>query len=160
MKEPVEQHCAANTYLITFCRSMMKSYTKILRERGVRITPQRAVIWQTLVESGGHFTADELWEEARYLLPGLEVSTVYRSLETLREAGLVVESRLPEGPMVFEARSALHPHLVCEVCGDISHVADAEVGRRLLETIRKGNERFEVQTLHVVARGVCGECSR
>src|SRR5918997_1692661 len=129
-----------------------------LQERGVRVTPQRAHIWRVLIESGEHFTADEVWERGKGVLPGLELSTVYRTLEALRSAGLVAESRLPEGPRVFEARPALHPHLVCEACGGISH-PDPEVGQRLLEALSAGSGGFEVWELHVVAKGVCPGCA-
>ncbi|WP_165874408.1 Fur family transcriptional regulator [Rubrobacter taiwanensis] len=129
-----------------------------MRERGVRITPQRALIWQALSESGRHFTAEELWERVRGALPGLELSTVYRSLEALREAGLVVESRLPEGPMVYEARSAQHPHLVCGVCGRIFHPEDPRLCSRLLELLGETPEGFEIRELHVVAKGICRDC--
>jgi Fe2+ or Zn2+ uptake regulation protein len=130
-----------------------------LQERGVRVTPQRAHIWRVLIESGEHFTADEVWERVKGALPGLELSTVYRSLEALRAAGLVAESRLPEGPRVFEARPALHPHLVCEVCGGIFH-PDPKVGQRLLETLNAGSGGFEVRELHVAAGGICAGCAR
>src|SRR5918997_4759856 len=109
---------------------MGKKSITALQERGVRVTPQRAHVWRVLVEFGEHFTAEEVWKRVRDTLPGLELSTVYRSLEALRAAGLVAESRLLEGPRVFEARPAQHPHLVCEVCGGIFHPAP-KVGQRL-----------------------------
>ena len=129
-----------------------------MQERGGRVTPQRAHIWRVLVESGGHFTAEELWEKTKDALPGLELSTVYRSLDALRAAGLVAESRLPEGPRVFEARPATHPHLVCDGCGGISH-PDSGIGARLFETLDAGSRGFQVRELHVVARGLCAECA-
>lgn len=132
--------------------------TDVLYERGVRVTPQRAYVWRTLAESGGHFTAEEVWGKVKSKLPGMELSTVYRALEALRAAGLVADSRLPEGPRVFEAHPSLHPHLVCEGCGEISH-PEPEVGRRLLEAFGAGSEGFEVRELHVVARGMCRDCA-
>ena len=131
----------------------------VLRERGVRVTPQRAHTWRVLVESEEHLTAEEVWERVKDSLPGLELSTVYRSLEPLRAAGLVADSRLPEGPRVFEARPALHPHLVCESCGEISH-PEPEVERRLFEALNAGSGGFEVRELHAVARGMCAGCAR
>lgn len=128
-----------------------------MQERGVRVTPQRALVWRELEESGGHFTADGLWERVRGSLPGLELSTVYRALGALRAAGLVAESRLPEGPRVFEARPALHPHLVCEVCGRISHPRPG-VERGVLAALEAGADGFEVRELHVMARGTCAGC--
>lgn len=131
--------------------------TQDLRERGVRVTPQRALIWRVLVESGSHFTAEEVYERAGRDLPGLELSTVYRALEALENVGLVAGSRLPEGPRVFEAHPDDHSHLVCEECGGISH-PDSGTERELLETLGRGSGGFEVRGLHVVARGRCAEC--
>jgi Fur family peroxide stress response transcriptional regulator len=133
--------------------------TEALRERGVRITPQRARIWEYLAGSGRHLTAEEIWERVNGVLPGLELSTVYRALEALGKAGLVVDSRLPEGPRVFEARPVLHPHLVCESCGGIFH-PNPEVSRRVFEALNAGSEGFEIHELHVVAKGVCTGCAR
>lgn len=56
---------------------------------------------------------------------------------------------MPEGPRVFEAWSALHPHLVCTGCGEISH-PEPEAGRRLFEVLGAGSGGFEVHELHVV----------
>jgi Fe2+ or Zn2+ uptake regulation protein len=79
-----------------------------LRERGVRVITQRTHTWRVLAESEEHLKAEKVWEWAREALLGLELSTIYR-LEALRAVGLVADSRLPEGPRVFEARSALQP---------------------------------------------------
>ena len=130
----------------------------VLQQRGVRVTPQRAHVWRLLAESGDHFTAEEIWAKVRGDLPGIELSTVYRSLEALREVDLVADSRLPEGPRVFEARTASHPHLVCVECGRIFH-PEPDSGRRLLEVLDGASERFEVYELHVVARGRCAPCA-
>ncbi|MGI8650583.1 MAG: Fur family transcriptional regulator [Rubrobacter sp.] len=137
---------------------MGKGPLKALQERGIRITPQRAHVWRVLIESGEHFTAEEIWSRASLGLPGLELSTVYRALETLGEVGLVAESRLPEGPRVFEARAAMHPHLICVVCGEISH-PDPGIGERLFQMLASASDGFEVREVHVAARGVCASCS-
>ena len=128
-----------------------------LRDRGMRVTPQRARIWQILAVSGEHLSAEDVWERAKSVLPGLELSTVYRALEALQEANLVVESHLRQGPALFEAQPALHPHLVCEVCGEISHPGPG-AGRRLLDALSAEVGNFKVHELHVVARGICAKC--
>jgi|SRR5918997_1674903 Fe2+ or Zn2+ uptake regulation protein len=138
---------------------MDERFTQPLKERGIRVTPQRAYIWRALVGSGRHFTAEELREQVEGVLPGLEVSTVYRTLEALNEAGLVLESRLPEGPRVFEANPSPHPHLVCENCGNIFHLETTD-HRRMLESLSREAAGFEVRKLHVFATGLCGDCAR
>lgn len=137
---------------------MDANFTRPLRERGVRITPQRTFIWRALVTSSEHFTAEDLWENVRESLPGLELSTVYRSLEALGEAGLVTESRLSDGPRLFEARSTPHPHLVCEGCGLISHL-DHAAGKRLFGALEAEIEGFQPRELHVLATGLCDGCA-
>lgn len=124
----------------------------------MRVTPQRAGIWRVLAVSGEHLSAEEVWERAKSVLPGLELSTVYRALEALREANLVVENRLGEGPALFEAQPALHPHLVCKVCGEISH-PEPGASRRLLDALSAEARGFEVHELHTVARGICAKCA-
>lgn len=138
---------------------MDKRYTEPLKERGIRVTPQRAYIWQALVGSGKHFTAEELKEQVEKALPGLEVSTVYRTLEALNEAGLVVESRLPEGPRIFEANPTPHPHLICERCDNLFHLETADY-RLMLESLNREATGFEVRKLHVFATGLCADCAR
>lgn len=143
---------------------MGKRNFEALQKRGMRVTPQRVHVWRVLVESGGHFTAEEIWERAGARLPGLELSTVYRTLEALGNAGLVSESRMPEGPRVFEAkdfeaRASSHPHLVCEGCGGISHPKSEDVGRWMAEIFTEASNGFEVRSIHVAARGLCGKCA-
>ncbi len=70
----------------------------------------------------------------------------------------MTDSRLPEGPRVFEAQPSIHPHLVCVSCGEISH-PEPEVGQRLLETLAGGSGGFEASELHVVAKGICSGCA-
>ncbi len=136
---------------------MNENIKGVLQERGVRVTPQRAHVWRTLLESGEHLTAEEIWERSKDVLPGLELSTVYRTLDALGKADLVVESRLPEGPRVFEAHVGQHSHLLCEVCGRIFHLPSTVDGK-LLEALENSAKEFEVRGLHVVAVGVCASC--
>lgn len=137
---------------------MAGNIDETLRERGLRVTPQRVRIWEVLAGSGGHLTAEEVWREVSRVLPGLELSTVYRSLDALCDAGLVVESRPPEGPRLFEARGERHPHLVCRECGGVFH-PEREAERRLVEVLGEVSGGFEVEEVHLVAVGVCSRCS-
>ena len=129
-----------------------------LRERGVRVTPQRVLIWGILARGSGHFTAEELWDRASPELPGLEISTVYRTLEALGEAGLVVETRPPEGPRMFEARPDSHPHLFCENCGRVFHLQD-DRAEELLRGVLSEESGFHLRRLHITATGLCDDCS-
>src|SRR3954451_17278890 len=93
-----------------------------LRARGFRLTPQRELVLQAVV-SLGHATPDEIAEEVRRTASGVNISTVYRTLELLEELGLVVHPHLGHGaPTSHAADHADHLHNVCRVCGAIEKV--------------------------------------
>ena len=63
--------------------SCEKSSAQALRERGLRLTPQRRLILAALRHAGGHRSANELLEEVRRVYPDVDASTVYRTLTLL-----------------------------------------------------------------------------
>ena len=68
-----------------------------LAERGHRITPQRRAILDALSRAGGHVTAEELWFQVRGRARGVNVSTVYRTLQALEALGAVTHAEEPDG---------------------------------------------------------------
>ena len=65
-----------------------KEFTDHLRKQGYRLTPQRLTILQILIDSGGHLTPRQVFEQAREITPGITEPTVYRTLKLLTECGL------------------------------------------------------------------------
>lgn len=131
----------------------------VLREHGRRLTPQRAMIWDVLAaQPDRHLSAEEIAARVQQLLPQVNASTVYRTLELLVEDGLVLRTDLGESKSYFEpAHEHPHHHLVCERCGRVDHVHDdvlAGVAERVLE--RSG---FAVGAREVTMHGVCRSCA-
>ena len=102
----------------------------VLRERGKRLTVQRAAIWDVLAaEPDLHLSAEEVAERVNLRLPQVNASTVYRTLDVLVDEGLVRRSDLGTGRALFEpAHEHPHHHLVCEGCGAVIHVHDDALG--------------------------------
>src|SRR5947207_440511 len=79
---------------------------------GHRITPQRRAIVEALLGAGGHVTAEELWSRIRDRAPGVNVSTVYRTLQALEGLGLAAHSTDPDGSARYHlVEHAQHLHL-------------------------------------------------
>jgi Fur family peroxide stress response transcriptional regulator len=129
----------------------------MLREKGLRATLPRVLVWRTLAASDEHFTVEALWSRIREDVPELELSTVYRVIERFVQAGLVRATTLPDGVKVVEARQAFHPHVVCDGCGRVFHLPP-DVARQLSDAVEKALAGFEVQALQVVGRGRCAHC--
>ena len=85
--------------------------------RGVKVTPQRAAIYQALAERADHPTADDLYRHVRRQYPMISPNTVYYTLGVLREAGLLHEVNYWHDRSRFDANISLHHHLICLAFG-------------------------------------------
>jgi Fe2+ or Zn2+ uptake regulation protein len=132
--------------------------TELLRERGLRVTPQRLLIHRTLHELDRHVTADELLEAARERLPNASLPTVYASLELFERLGLVRRLPVASGAALYDPRTDEHQHLHCRACGKVedldSHV-DAAAALRVAR--RQG---FRPASAELVVSGLCASCAR
>ncbi|TMD61491.1 MAG: transcriptional repressor [Chloroflexi bacterium] len=135
----------------------VKSSNETLRKKGYRLTPQRHMILSVIQEAGGHLSIDQILERVQERNPYVSLSTVYRTLELLRELGLVRENHLPgEQPHYETAESTEHHHLVCRNCRAIIHLEDNLLGN-LHEQLQQ-QYAFHGLTLDLVAAGYCDAC--
>src|SRR5262245_13833962 len=88
-----------------------------LRAGGERITVARRAVLETLLDApDAHLTADELARRIHADHPSIHLSTVYRTLDTLVDSGLLVEVRIGNGPGSYHFTSDEHHHAVCTTC--------------------------------------------
>ena len=128
-----------------------------LRKRGYRLTPQRYMILSVIQEAGEHLSIDQITERVQKRNPYVSLSTIYRTLELLRELGLVRENRLPGEPPHYEpAEGQAHHHLLCRRCRTIIHLDEALLGN-LNEQLQE-QYSFHNLTLDLVAAGYCDTC--
>ncbi len=136
-------------------KQTLKIDRKRLSSAGLRITNQRALILDIIRR--GHLDADEVYRQARDKQPRLSLSTVYRTLRTLKELGLVEELYFGEAHHHYEVKpSAEHHHLVCLGCGKI-----VEFECQLCPEMRKeiaSKKGFEVTGVEVHMTGYCSKC--
>jgi Fe2+ or Zn2+ uptake regulation protein len=130
----------------------------LLRQRGNRLTPQRRAIVRIVQEQGGHLGADEIYYMARKEVPRLSLSTVYRTLELLKDLDLVSELHLAGSRYRYEAQSGEHQHLVCVNCGKVIEFECGhwtEMHRQLAD-----QHGFRITGSRVELFGCCEECSK
>jgi Fur family ferric uptake transcriptional regulator/Fur family peroxide stress response transcriptional regulator len=130
--------------------------SKVLRERGQRVTPQRIAIARTVRELDRHTTAETVFGRVSEQMPGVSLPTVYATLDLLEEVGLVRRVPTETGTAVYDPRTEDHHHLVCRRCGDIMDV-DAPVDRTELLSAA-ATLGFAADDAQVVVRGVCARC--
>jgi Fur family ferric uptake transcriptional regulator len=107
---------------------------------------------------GGHLGADEILAHARAGSPAVNASTVYRTLEALRAAGLVRACDLGGGRLRYEiGRDHRHHHAVCERCGAVAHLHD-DVLRPLARALRAATGYGLTPDGEVCLPGICPAC--
>jgi Fe2+ or Zn2+ uptake regulation protein len=126
-----------------------------LRDRGMRVTPQRVVLHRALRELDRHVTADELLDAVGDRLPNVSLPTIYATLELLEELGMVRRVQRA-GTTLFDPRTDSHHHLICTSCGSIEDL-DSELDTARLEraATRHG---FEHERIEAVVHGRCARC--
>lgn len=111
------------------------------------------------VTSLGHATPDEIAERVRESARGVNISTVYRTLELLEELGLVVHTHLGHGaPTYHAADDADHLHLVCRECGGINEVTPDVLDSAAQQIAAQHG--FTVDVAHFAVFGTCAACRR
>jgi Fe2+ or Zn2+ uptake regulation protein len=128
-----------------------------IKKRGYRLTPARAAILATLVDSGGHVSADELVEKVNGEARCVSRMTVYRTLELLQELGLIRPVYLGTGAAHYILLDkGHHHHLVCSNCGRVFEFDTCVVA----EISRVVGERFdfEIQGHLLEVYGMCPTC--
>jgi len=138
----------------------MEGLVNRLREKGLKITPQRVAIYSLLVESAVHPTAEELWEEVKKEHASVSFNTVYTTLSTLLQAGLI--QRLHVGTAAhYDAKMAPHAHLHCQQCARVGdYNADFGINLLAVGSRVKSEMGFTAERLEMTFFGLCAECSQ
>lgn len=128
-----------------------------LNKAGLRVTPQRVAIMQTLCQSKEHPTAARLYEELKRQHPNLAMGTVYYTLDKLVETGMVVSlGSAGDDQVHYDGNTTFHSHLACLSCHKIIDIQSPdfeEVTDRIkLET------GFKVTGSCFVYYGLCPDC--
>ncbi len=127
-----------------------------LRARGYRLTPQRQLVLEA-VGSLGHGTPEEIVTAVRRTASGVNISTVYRTLELLEELGLVRHTHLGHGAPTYSiATDDDHVHLVCRDCGSIDE-APVELVQAAVDRLSR-DKGFLVDVGHFPIFGRCRSC--
>jgi Fur family ferric uptake transcriptional regulator len=135
---------------------MSQTWDAALRASGHRVTPQRQLVLEAVTKLN-HASPEEIFAEVHQKASGVNVSTIYRTLELLEQLGLVSHTHLGHGaPRYHLAAEAQHVHLVCRDCGRVT-----EIGPDAIRPLITGlDERygFETDVGHLTVFGRCAEC--
>jgi Fur family ferric uptake transcriptional regulator len=135
---------------------MAEAWEQRLRDHGFRITPQRQLVLEA-VEYLRHGTPEEILAEVQRTATGVNLSTVYRTLEVLEDVGLVTHAHIGHGAPTYHAvDEELHIHLVCDRCRKVLSVP-ADTALTFTTSLAK-DFGFTTDIAHVSVHGLCSNC--
>ncbi|HZA24751.1 MAG TPA: Fur family transcriptional regulator [Dehalococcoidia bacterium] len=130
----------------------------LLKPLGIRLTPQRLAIAEVVINSADHPTVRDIYDRVKAFFPYVTLATVYSTLTTLGEAGIVRELAFQRQSR-YDANLSPHANLVCISCGNI---VDADVGQETvveLEAVVARESEFEIASQRVDFYGWCSGCT-
>ena len=128
-----------------------------MRERGGRVTTALRAVVELLANTDEHLTAADIATAVQQSHPAIHVSTIYRGLERLSDAGMVTHLHVGHGPTVYHLADDYHGHLVCRRCGAVLDVPTAVV-QPVARTVAR-DYGFALEAGHLALGGLCADCA-
>lgn len=125
---------------------------KRLKDQGLKVTPQRVMILEELIEKG-HLSIEELYTSVKAQYSAMSLATVYKNIGSLMKSGIVNEVYIPDDKQKYEMVQESHAHFFCKKCGMLK---DMPIDEEMLKKGFKGDEQIEDVSL--VYSGICGSC--
>jgi len=127
-----------------------------LKAGGFRMTPQRLAIVSEIMRAQGHISPAAIARKVQQRIPGVNPSTVYRTISMLEDVGVLSHAHLEGGPAYHLADEPEHVHLVCSSCGDTDDLSMREA--KSLADLAKKHRGFAPDLTHFAISGLCAKC--
>lgn len=132
------------------------NYEQLLRERDLKVTPQRLGIL-TLMHQSGHISIEDLYEKISRQFSSISLATLYKNVHAMIETALVKEVKIPSMKSKYELIKAPHAHLLCTQCGSFE---DVSVPMEQIEAMLPHGVHFKTTESSLVFSGICETCQK
>lgn len=134
----------------------MDNLTLLFREKNLKLTPQRYAIYKYLLSTKSHPSAEMIFDRITVDYPTMSLATVYKTVKTLSEIGLVQELNVGEDNFRFDANVSRHPHIICLKCGIVDDVENVDFG--FIDKEAEKHTDFSISDHQVYFYGHCPKC--
>lgn len=134
----------------------MDEVTKILKENGYKVTPQRLAVFNILKNTKEHPCVDSIYTKLQPMYPTMSLATVYKSLEVFKNIGLIQELNVGEGSFRYDYNTNQHPHIICTKCGRVDDIDDEMLFD--LSDIVESKTGYKLTKQQLYFYGYCPKC--
>ena len=135
----------------------MEAFAAHLRAHGLRVTPQRQLIYEIVANGRQHVTADDVQRRLAERMPSISLPTVYAALDLFVELGVLRKVALPGGPTMYDSGVGVpHTQMVCSRCRCVFDLDIPPVSQTDIDAAASAG--FLVDDGDLVLHGVCASC--
>ena len=128
------------------------------KEQSIKLTPQRLIVYDLLMETTAHPTVEMLYAKAREIFPTISLDTVHRTLMTFCDIGVASMVEGTGSPKRFEGNHDVHHHVRCIKCDRIIDFSCEEYD--CIPVPPDIDRHFQVLKKTVHVEGICHACRR
>jgi Fur family peroxide stress response transcriptional regulator len=129
---------------------------QLCKEKRLKVTPQRVAIYEELIKSTDHPSADILYKRIKNILPNISLDTVNRTLLTLTDIGAAFVVEGSGEPKRFDAELEDHFHFKCLKCRKIVDFHDKPLNN--ISVPEALAENYKVLRKTIYFEGICDKC--
>ena len=126
---------------------------KQISNSGLKVTPQRIAVYKALMDINDHPTAEMVKRHISKNNPSISQGTIYKTLESFVEKGLIEKIRTEDDVMRYEPVLENHHHLYCQKTESIADYYDDELNKLIFDYLKKKdipNFKIEDIKLHII----------
>ena len=132
--------------------------TQVLREKGYKVTPQRLAVYDVLAHTKVHPSAEMIFNRLQPNYPTMSLATVYKTIEILKDLGLVQILNAGEDSFRYDADTSDHAHVRCLECGRVDDIHGIDASA-FVDNVAKGTS-YELVGKQFYFYGVCPDCKK
>lgn len=135
---------------------LLEEVLQQLKERYIRITPQRRAILDYLIRSHDHPSVEQIYQDLLPEHPSMSLATVYNNLKVLVEEGFVHEMKFSGVTSRYDFMGHRHYHVICDKCGKIADFTHTDLS--FIYSPAQSQTGYHIRAAHLEAYGLCPSC--
>ena len=136
----------------------MNSLIKNLKNSNLKVTPQRLAIYSYLYHNHTHPNAETIYNSVKEDNLTISLATVYKTLKTLRDAGLIQEINVGEDSFRYDLQTDPHSHIICIKCNNIIDYVFEENFISSIKDKVNSETSFDLVSNQMYFYGICKNC--
>lgn len=136
----------------------MNDIASMFKSKKLKLTPQRLAVYNYLINTTAHPSANTIYADIHTEFPTMSLATVYKTLKTLVDVGLIQELNVGEGNFRYDANFKPHPHIQCVSCGKVDDFEDFSLD--FVSSLAQQHTDYKILYGKAYFYGYCKDCQK